>query len=81
MDTDHDYPRRVAEVVKETADRLGISTKALSERTGIPRVTLIRKLSGAHGSPLTLRELVLIAPHIHMTPLQISQAADDRAAA
>ncbi len=56
---------RVAEAVREAVAARGISQIALSEATGIPRVTLIRRLNGH--SPFTIAELAAIAEHLGVT--------------
>lgn len=42
-------------------DSASVSTKALAEATGIPRTTLVRRLTG--NSSFTVEELELIAQH------------------
>lgn len=53
-------------------DISGVSTKALAESTGIPRTTLIRRLTG--NSPFTLEELDLIAGHFDTTATALVEA-------
>lgn len=55
---------RVAEAVRKAAADRGVSQLALSNATGIPRVTLIRKLRGQ--SPFTVPELAAIADEFGM---------------
>ena len=73
------YPVLVAEVVQEALTATGITLHKLSVDTGIPRMTLARRLKKI--SSFTAAELALIAPHIGMTVTEISRAAEQRTAA
>lgn len=55
----------VAARISELMDSSGVSAKALAESTGIPRTTLVRRLTG--NSPWTLQELDLLAVHFGTT--------------
>lgn len=51
----------------------GVSAKGLAEATGIPRTTLVRRLTG--NSAFTLEELDLLAAHFDTTPLALVEVA------
>lgn len=74
MVTPTEYPVRVAEVVQTRLAAAEITTRNLSERTGIARMTLARRLTGS--SPFTVSELALIAPLIEMSVSDIHVAAE-----
>lgn len=59
----------VATRVTGLMDSSGVSTKALAESTGIPRTTLVRRLTG--NSAFTLEELDLIAGEFETTALAL----------
>lgn len=61
MDTNA-YARRVAASVTAAMEAGGHSQKSMAEATGIPRVTLIRRLRGV--SPFTVTELHAIASEL-----------------
>lgn len=63
----------VATRVSDLMVSSGVSTKALAESTGIPRTTLVRRLTG--NSPWTLSELDLVAAHFGITPFDLVDAA------
>jgi transcriptional regulator with XRE-family HTH domain len=52
----------VADAIKQEMERQGVSQLALSNATGIPRVTLIRRLNG--DAFFTIAELAAIASHL-----------------
>lgn len=54
-----DITRTTAQAVTECLKRSGRSQLSLSEESGIPRTTLLRRLSGA--TPFTVEELQRIA--------------------
>lgn len=58
------YPIRVAQAVTEAMNAGGWSEKALAETTGIPRVTLRRRLAGA---AFNVAELAAIADALGTT--------------
>lgn len=62
MDTN--YPHRVAEQVAQAMVAGGWSEKALADATGIPRVTLRRRLAGA---AFNVAELAAIAAVLNTT--------------
>lgn len=57
----------VAASVKDAMTERGVSQAALADATGIPRVTLIRRLNG-HSS-FTVEELANVAEHLQV-PMQ-----------
>jgi transcriptional regulator with XRE-family HTH domain len=63
MDT-NTYQRQVAETVAAAMTASGWSEKALAEATGIPRVTLRRRLAGA---AFNVAELAAIADTLRTT--------------
>jgi transcriptional regulator with XRE-family HTH domain len=73
MDT-NTYPRQVSQTVAEAMMAQGWSEKALAEATGIPRVTLRRRLAGA---AFNVAELAAIADALGTTVTDLV----DRAAA
>lgn len=62
--TTTDYPQRVALLVTDAMRAGDWSEKALAEATGIPRVTLRRRLAG---SPFDVFELARIAEALGTT--------------
>lgn len=58
------FPLRVARTVTDAMQVGGWSEKALAEKTGIPRVTLRRRLAG---SPFDVSELARIADALNTT--------------
>lgn len=65
---------RIAEAVRELMETQGVSQLALSEATGIPRATLIRRLNG-HAS-FTVAELADVAAQLGVRPSQLLQDAE-----
>jgi hypothetical protein len=65
MDTNH-LPPTVAQRVGEAIKSGGYSVNAMAEATQIPRVTLIRRLSGA--TPFNTNELDSIASALGCSP-------------
>lgn len=55
------YARTVAENVTAAIESSGLSTLAVSERTGIARTTLTRRLENPSMSPFTVLELAQIS--------------------
>lgn len=62
--TTTEYPHRVAQTVVSAMQADGWSEKALADATGIPRVTLRRRLVG---SPFNVAELAAIAAVLNTT--------------
>ena len=54
-----DITKRTADLVAAAIARSGLTEQQVAEKTGIPRVTLRRKVAGA--SPLTLDQLARIS--------------------
>ena len=73
MDT-NTYPRQVSQTVADAMQAQGWSEKAMAEATGIPRVTLRRRLAGA---AFNVAELAAIADILGTTVSDLV----DRAAA
>lgn len=73
MDT-NTYPRQVSETVAEAMMAQGWSEKSMAETTGIPRVTLRRRLAGA---AFNVAELAAIADALGTT---VSALVDQDAA-
>lgn len=67
----------VASIVAQTMERKGLTVLALAESTGIPRTTLIRRLSGKQ--PFTVNELADVADVLGTTSTEILQAAETAA--
>lgn len=68
---------RIAGVVSQALEVRGLTVVALSDATGIPRTTLIRRLSGR--SPFTVNELGEVADALGMTSTEILTAAEPAA--
>lgn len=64
MDTNPHTPTRVAQAVAAAMEAGGWSEKALADATGIPRVTLRRRLAG---SAFNVAELAAIASTLETT--------------
>lgn len=69
MDTST-YQRQVAEAVAAAMKAGDWSEKALAEETGIPRVTLRRRLSGA--SPFNVAEIAAVARGLGVTTADLT---------
>ena len=76
-----DITRYTAERVAAGIEAADLTTLAVSEQTGIPRTTLIRRLTGT--SPFTVAELGLISAELGVAPESLIGTADssDRGAA
>jgi hypothetical protein len=68
------YQRSLAAEVASAIERADQSTLSVSNATGIPRTTLIRRLNG--NSPFTVTELADIATFIDMSPVELLRAVD-----
>lgn len=66
MDTNPTFHEQVARNVAAAVSAAGETTKNVAEATGIARMTLTRRLTGA--TPFTVAELALIARHLDLTP-------------
>lgn len=75
MDTPTDFVSRVTAAVLRVMEARNCTQASLSEATGIPRTTLIRKLRGH--SDFTVRDLERIAAHlgVSVTTFTEEQAA------
>lgn len=71
-----DISRETAARVQTALDAAGRSTLALSEQTGIPRTTLLRRLTGT--SPFTVDELALIASNLDIEVHSLIPGTDNR---
>jgi transcriptional regulator with XRE-family HTH domain len=74
----NNFPEQLARAVRELMNHNGISVKALSEATHIPRTTLARKLTG---EPLTSSQMQAIANHFGITITQLTSIAETDTAA
>lgn len=79
MNTDRTESERVASAIRAEMEKQHISQRRLAEQTGIPVVTLHRKLKGA--SPFTTTDIALIARELDTSMTAIIAAAEMRAAA
>lgn len=68
------YQRTLAAEVASAIERAEQSTLSVSNATGIPRTTLIRRLNG--NSPFTVTELADIATFIDMSPVDLLKTVD-----
>ena len=68
-----DQWRQAAAQVRQAMADQQLSQVALAEATGIPRVTLIRRLNGQ--APFTVTELAAVAAELGMTPADFLAAA------
>lgn len=75
MDTPEALARQVALEVEAARKAAGISQRALSETTGIPLVTLNRRLTG-QGKPFTFAEVAAVAAALGTTLTDISLRAE-----
>lgn len=69
---------RISRVVTQMLEQAGVSQKAAAEATGIPRATLIRRLSGH--SPFQTTELEAVAALLGVNVSDIVLAAEHVAA-
>lgn len=65
---------QIAEAVRELMEAQGVSQLRLSELTGIPRATLIRRLNGQNS--FTVSELASVAVNLGVRPSQILEDAE-----
>jgi len=70
-----DITRHTAERVAAGIEAAGLTPLAVSEQTGIPRTTLLRRLTGT--SPFTVAELGLISAEIGVTPESLIGTTDN----
>lgn len=68
---------RTAQVVSTAIDAAGLTQLGVSETTGIPRATLIRRLRGQ--SPFTLTELAAVAEVLDTTVGDLLRTVEDAA--
>lgn len=68
-----DITQGTARAVTAAMEAAGASQLAMSEATGIPRTTLLRRLSGS--SPFTIAELERIADHLQVPVESLIQRA------
>lgn len=74
-----DITRGTAQRVAEALDRAGKSHLSASEESGIPRTTLLRRLSGV--TPFTVDELQRIADLLDVPVESLIQTTDNARAA
>lgn len=70
-----DITRETARRVQAALDFAGRTPLAVSEQTGIPRTTLLRRLTGT--SPFTVGELALIATFLDIPVHSLIPATDN----
>ena len=70
MDTPETTAQRFAEEVRAGMEVAGISQRDMAARTGIPLVTLSRRLTGR--SPFTIPELAAITSEIGISLVEIA---------
>lgn len=66
--------RNLSEVIKEAASTARVSQRDLAERTGIPLVTLNRKLN--HTSPFNALELGAISEALNISLVELALRAE-----
>ncbi len=69
-----EYKHRVAVAVREAIEQAGQTTLGISEATGIPRVTLIRRLGGT--TAFKVDELALIAAALDVPVSALTSPAE-----
>lgn len=74
-----DITRGTAQAVTEALKNSGKSQLSLSDESGIPRTTLLRRLSGA--SPFTVAELQRIADVLGVSVVSLLGSTDTKGAA
>lgn len=72
---DINYTQAVAQAVQARMDAQAFTQAGLAEATGIPRVTLIRRLRGF--VPFTVRELHLVATALDIPVTDLMPAVED----
>lgn len=77
MTTDSAITGRVALAARDALEKSGVSQRSAADKTGIPLVTLSRKLRGL--SPFTVAELDAVAQAAGTTITAISQQAEGAA--
>ena len=74
MTTPIEISRRISDVIRDAAKAAGVSQRELSEMTGIPLVTLNRKLN--HSSSFTTIELGSISDALNISLVEIAVRAE-----
>jgi transcriptional regulator with XRE-family HTH domain len=65
--------QRIASAIRDEMAAKEVSQVALSDETGIPRVTLRRRLNGH--SPFNVDELELVCAHLGLDPAELLASA------
>lgn len=79
MDSSQALDRQLVAVVRDAMRALGRSQRDISEATGIPLVTLSRRLSGA-GKGFTVEELLAVADALGISLVELAVRAERRSA-
>jgi len=81
VDTNHpNLARQITAEVREAMRAAGVSQRELSTLTGLPLVTLNRRLTGA-GKPFDLDELMAVADALHLSLTDVVLRAERAALA
>ena len=75
METHEALARQIADEVRAAMARAGISQRDLADRTGLPLVTLSRRLTGK-GKPFDVGELALIADVLGLSLVELAIRAE-----
>ena len=75
MDTAEALARQVAAEIKNAMKAAGVSQRDVADATGIPLVTLNRRLSGM-GKPMTIAEAAAILPALNLSLTEIALRAE-----
>ena len=75
METPEPLIRQIAEEIKSAMLTAGMSQRALADATGLPLVTLSRRLTGA-GKPFDLAELALVAAAVNLSLVELIMRAE-----
>jgi transcriptional regulator with XRE-family HTH domain len=74
MTTPTEVSRRLSEAIKEAARTAGLTQRDLADRTGIPLVTINRKLN--HTSPFNAVELGAISEALDISLVELALRAE-----
>lgn len=79
MDSSQALDRQLVAVVRDAMRASGRSQRDISDATGIPLVTLSRRLSGA-GKGFTVEELLTVADALGISLVELAVRAERRSA-
>lgn len=70
METQEPLARQIADEVRTAMERAGVSQRDLATKTGLPLVTLSRRLT-SKGKPFDIGELAMIADALDLSMVEL----------